>query len=57
MPCSAPEPDAKPMTMADMHPASQLQQTKELLLRNSRWAGARQAGACNGLSKPAERSC
>ncbi|KAL4420059.1 hypothetical protein ABPG77_007498, partial [Micractinium sp. CCAP 211/92] len=33
---SAPEPDAKPMTMADMHPASQLQQTKELLLRNSR---------------------
>lgn len=37
-PCSVPEPGAKPTTVADMHPASQVQQAKVLLLRNSRWA-------------------
>ncbi|KAL4428984.1 hypothetical protein ABPG77_006023, partial [Micractinium sp. CCAP 211/92] len=33
---SVPEPGSKPTTVADMHPASQLQQARQLLMRNSR---------------------
>lgn len=44
--CSAPQPGAKPVTVADMHPASQLRQTQQLLLRNSRWAAGGRLGTC-----------